>query len=226
MEPKTFQFKKYQITFFCKEELKTLIKEIFSQRIYDIKLDSKTPIIIDAGAHIGLSTIYFKEQYPQATILAFEPNPNTLPILEENIEMNSLQNVQIYGIALGKKKCKREFYIDSSGNCAFSTSSFNKNAWNGKQQTVPIEVEVHKLSEYINTDIDLLKVDIEGAEEEVLKDLKQSGKIKYIKNIVVEYHPNKRKPLNKLLSEYFSDMEIETRELGEGLILILGKKRF
>lgn len=225
MIPKTFKFKKYLITYLCKEELKMLLTEIFSEEIYSVKLDSKTPTIIDAGANIGLATIYFKEKYPDSKILAFEPNPNTIPILEENIETNRLNNVQIFNVALGKKKCKRTFYIDSSGNCAFSTSSFQKNAWNGKQRTLPIEVNVEKLSEYISEDVGLVKIDIEGAEAEVLEDLKVNDKLKYVHNILIEYHPNKRISLNKLISNYLVDFNIETKELGEGLVLILGKKR-
>ena len=40
---------------------------------------------IDCGANIGISILFFKKQYPDCTIMAFEPNPHAFPLLEKNV---------------------------------------------------------------------------------------------------------------------------------------------
>ena len=48
--------------------------ELFEHQIYKFKCDTETPYIIDCGANIGLSIIYFKLLFPKAEIIAFEPD--------------------------------------------------------------------------------------------------------------------------------------------------------
>ena len=225
MIPKKELLRKYNVSYLCKEEYKIVSNEIFYREIYKVNLINPSPLIFDVGSHIGLSVLYFKDVYPNSIIHAFEPNPNVYAILQENIDQNALQNIQTYNIALGKKDTKRLLYIDSSGMCAFSTGSFKKNAWNGKQQTQPIEVSTEKLSNYIHQNVDLLKMDIEGAEIEVLEDLNANGKMKYIKNIIFEYHLSKKHSIGKIINKFMSDYEVKMTDMGEGLVLVIGQKR-
>lgn len=226
MMPQLVKINHFEVTYFNKEELDILKEEIFQKEIYHIKLDSNSPTILDVGSHIGLSILYFKLLYPNSKITAFEPNPNIFPLLEENIYLNNIKDVKLHNIALGKEFRQRELYIDASGGGAFSTSSFYKNAWNGKQKTLPIEVKVEKLSKYIDRNIDLLKIDTEGAELEILEELEERDKLRYIKNIALEFHPtnkNKYQKIKKLLSRNSFQLK-ENREDREGLVLIIGKK--
>lgn len=225
MFPKTIKFKKYKITYTSKEEFKILTNEIFTEEIYKTNISNPSPTIFDVGSHIGLSILYFKTIYPNAKITGFEPNQNTFPILEENIYSNNIDNVTLHNIALGLKNTNRKLYIDTSGECAFSTSSFTKNAWNGKQLTKPITVKTKKLSTYIDKEIDLLKIDVEGAELEIIKDLYNTGKITMVKNIIIEYHPTKESNLKNLLKHLKDFKDIKQKDLGENLILIHGKQR-
>jgi FkbM family methyltransferase len=157
--------------------------------------------------------------YPNAKIVGFEPNPNIFPLLEENIYCNNIHEVDLHNIALGNTEGIREFHIDNQLD-AFSTSGFKPNAWNGKQSTAPIFVKTEKLSKYINTQIDLMKMDIEGAEKEVLKELEQTDKLKYIRNIVIECHKIDIKEILKRNS-----FELSERKDSEDkdLVYILGK---
>jgi len=232
MDPKITTIKKYSVTYLCKEELDILSKEIFQEEIYNIDLNTQEPVIYDLGSHIGMSLLYFKSKYPNAKITAFEPNPNVFFILEENIQNNRLKDITLNNFALGKKDSKRDLYIDSSGYCAFSTSSFTKNAWNGEQKTLPITVDTKKLSSFVNSNIDLLKIDTEGEELNILEDLEVNDKFKYINNIILEYHPKKISQLKKItsilsknnfsLTYYLEGKEIP--EPVEELILVKGKK--
>lgn len=200
MQPKVHKFRKYSITYFNKEELDILIDEIFNKEIYRIDISNSKPIIFDIGSYIGLSTIYFKDKYPNSKIFCFEPNPNIFPLLEENIFANNLQNVILKNIAIGSKDCMKELYIDSSGNAAFSTASFTKDAWSGEQKTFPIMVKTERLSNYVVNDIDLLKIDVEGAEKSILEELEKENKFQFIKNILFEYHPIKIGHLKKIVN--------------------------
>jgi FkbM family methyltransferase len=218
----------YEIGYTNREEFNILKDEIFNKEIYSVELkkDNSIPIIFDLGAHVGLSVLYFKIKYPNSKIVAFEPNSNIFPILQENIECNNLTDVELHNIALGNTEGAITFYIDSSGNDSFSTGSFSKDAWNGKQSSVKITVKCDKLSKYISDYIDILKIDIEGAETEVIKELIIADKLKYIKNLLIEYHPiNNRNPKNlvKLLENNGFEISLQTDSYGTALVNILGK---
>lgn len=226
---------KYSVSYLNKIEFRNLKKEIFKDEIYSVKLGNKdTDInIIDVGAYIGLSILYFKSLYPKAHITAFEPNPNVFPLLEENIEYNRIEEVQLHNLAIAKEAGERELYIESSGFAAFSTASFRKDAWNGKQRSRPIKVPAEPLSKYINKKIDILKIDTEGTEYEILKELDESKSFSKIENLFVEYHPSKGSKLQNVVkilekNNYkvsYRQEGKELREPKEELILIVAKKR-
>ena len=226
---------KYSVSYFNKIEFHNLKKEVFKDEVYHLDIDKdKTNEfnIIDVGAYIGLSILYFKSRYPNAHIIAFEPNPNVFPLLEENVEYNNIKNVQLHNIAIGENTKERKLYIESSGFAAFSTASFKKDAWNGKQKSRPIIVKTEPLSKYINEKVDLLKIDVEGAEYEILKELNKSGSFSKIENLLVEYHPSENSKLRNLVkilrkNGYDISYRQDGRELEEPkeeLILIVAKK--
>jgi FkbM family methyltransferase len=115
--------------------------------------------------------------------MAFEPDPRTFAVLKRNVEKNGLRSVELHNVALGARDGQADFYYrdDRPGWVAASTlRGFPSNA-TGK-------VEVRRLSPMITQEVDLLKLDIEGAEEEVLDDLVAAGKLRSIRQMVLEYH--------------------------------------
>ncbi len=232
MEPHITKIQNYSVTYFNKEELKILKQEIFQNEIYSVDLNVKNPIIYDIGAHIGLATLYFKSKYPKSIITCFEPNPNVIPLLQENIQGNNLNNMKVHYTAIAGKEGYKDLYIDNSGLGAFSTSSFRKNAWNHKQKSLPIKVKAEVLSKYVDSYIDLMKIDVEGTEREVIKELHLKNKLKYIKNLLIEYHPIKNHKIYEITSILEKNgFVIEYKEEGkdidkpkEELILIIAKK--
>ena len=186
-----------------------------------------TPVIFDVGAHIGLATIFFNQKYPLARITAFEPNPNIFPLLEENTYYNNIHNVTLHNIALGKTTSKRTLFIDST-NGGFSTASFSKDAWDGSQKSIGIEVITEPLSKYITNSVDLLKMDVEGTEQEIIEELDESGKIRDIRNIIIEFHPTEKQDI-EIIKDILkrNNFVIETREEAKDkLVYILGKNSF
>jgi len=187
------RLRNFTVFYHNSEEYHHLKREIFSHNEYYFETDNPAPVIIDAGAHIGLTTFYFKSLYPQAKIIAIEPNPDLFAILEKNVFENQLQDVTLINGALDETAGTQELFVDSSKNQWWSTGSFTKGAWTRQQESEPILVETWPLSEFITQKIDLLKLDIEGAEHRVLKTSIES--LAVVDQILMEYHSTKNQNL-------------------------------
>jgi FkbM family methyltransferase len=222
---------KYTVANSNSKEYHILKKEIWGEDIYYFESKNPSPFIIDVGSHIGLSLLYFKSIFPNARILSFEPNPYTFEILRENVESNNLQNIESRNIGIWKEDSKKILYIDSTENQWHSNSSLLPNSWTGKEQTKGIEIQCERLSKYILGNVDMLKIDIEGMELTVVKEIE--SKLHLVQNIAIEYHPTKENTLDdllKILNKYF---EIEIFSKGKSLtripthtlLTIKGKKR-
>ncbi len=174
----------YTVNYLDKTNLLLLFQDIFLGRIYEMSLENNRPTILDCGGNIGLSVLYFKSLFPESKILVFEPHPTFFQTLKENIENNKLTNVTAYQKAVSDKVGAIDFYLNDQEN----PGSLNMGIVQRNDAADCISVDADFLSNYISDDIDLLKLDIEGAEENVLIDLYRTGKLNKIQNIVCEYH--------------------------------------
>ncbi|MBU0974170.1 FkbM family methyltransferase, partial [Patescibacteria group bacterium] len=162
------KLQKYTIYHNNSEEYHRLKREIFTQDLYCFETNNPEPIIIDAGAHIGLSVLYFKQLYPTSKIIAIEPNPESFKILERNIFENQIEDVTLIQTALSDKSGIETLYLDKTSEEWHSVASFHKGSWVGTQKSTSVTVQTHTLSEFITQPIDFLKMDIEGVEQKVL----------------------------------------------------------
>ena len=173
----------FKVKFLRYEELSYLFREIFVDNEYLFVSGNDSPYIIDCGSNIGMSILYFKMLYPHSRILAFEPGEETYCCLEENVKNNRLNSVALHKAALSGKEGTIELYYDQDnvGSLRMST----------KQDRMPKQrrtVEALPLSKYIDEDVDFLKIDIEGTELEVLEELRNAKKLRYVKQMAIEYH--------------------------------------
>ena len=166
------------------DELSFLFEEIFMGNEYLVKLPRRDPLIVDCGANIGCASLYFKLHYPDARILAFEPNPFCFEMLKKNVEVNGLKNVTLMQAACGSTPGSMTFNV-IPGFSPMSSAVVNRDPNN---KTIPTEVRVVRLSDSIHEDVDLLKLDIEGGEWEVFADLVATGKMARIHRMAIEYH--------------------------------------
>jgi FkbM family methyltransferase len=150
-------------------------------------------IFLDCGAHMGesvamfLRKVAFAEKYE---IHSFECNPSSIAFF--NSIHGSKTNVTLHKKAVWTNNAGINFYLGSSPGCSVIKSEKSGNL----DKENPIFVQSISLSDFIkeNFDIDdniVLKIDIEGAEYDVLPDLIQTGAIKYIKNLFGEWHQAK-----------------------------------
>jgi len=152
--------------------------EIFRKEIYKFETDTKTPFIIDCGANIGLLIPYVLKEYPQAEIIAFEPDPAIFEILKMNIaSAGGETNTTPIQACLAKEAGEVTFYPDGADGGTMSYSDSTKK---------PITVQAVCLSDYITKKVDFLKMDIEGAEYEVLTSI--VPKLQLVERIFIEYH--------------------------------------
>ena len=152
-------------------------KEIFKHEIYKFNCKSDHPYIIDCGANIGLSIIYFKQRFPNAKIVAFEPDDKVFKTLEHNKEIFDLTNVELIKKACWHEETVLRFYSEGA-DAGRAAKYFD-------EQNI-IEVPTVRLRDYINNRVDFLKIDIEGAENEVLMDIQDL--LINVDKIFVEFH--------------------------------------
>jgi FkbM family methyltransferase len=172
-------------------ELLKTYREIFGAEIYRFSTPTASPVILDCGANIGLASLYFKSRYPTATVIAFEPDASNREIFQKNIIANQLQDITIREEAVWIKDGFIQF--DSA---ATEASKISENTTN----TVPVPcIDFnHFISQFPH--IDFLKMDIEGAEFEVLTHCANS--LQRVTHLFLEYHGYTSKPeeLSTLLS--------------------------
>lgn len=184
--------------------------EILKKEIYRFVSTNKFPKIIDCGANIGLSVIYFKQLYPESNIIAFEPDPIIFKILSDNIISSKLQGVTLINKGLSDSEGIINFFSEGADGGRIALE---------KDGEKIIKINTVKLGEFLDKNIDMLKIDIEGAELDVLNECK--GKLNKVANLFVEYHSfrDKKQELDKLLNilteagfRYFihSPIEIKT----------------
>lgn len=217
---------RHSVQYFDREEFLNLKKEIFENEIYSVQLPTDSPVIIDLGAYIGLSVLYFKSLFPSSRIIAVEPNPEAFKLLSENVEANGLTDVSLFNKAVWKKSQRKGFFIDGTERGWNSTAGFYHGMWTGQQKTTEIEVETITLSELMGDKyVDLMKVDIEGAETAVLTT--SEALLKRVRNLIVEFHPLNERQDNKLLKflrRFYNQVEITATEQGLSIIRAISLK--
>jgi FkbM family methyltransferase len=151
------------------------LKEIFIDEIYKQSLPPR-PYIIDCGANIGLSVIYMKRLYPDAEIIAFEPDEKNFELLEKNIGSYGFKNVQARKEAVWIANTVLQFAGEGSMSSRIDSHPSQSS----------VQVKAFRLKDLLNRPIDFLKIDIEGAEFQVLNDI--ADQLYHVNNLFLEYH--------------------------------------
>jgi FkbM family methyltransferase len=138
-----------------------VLSDVFVEGQYAQPRVAGAPVIVDAGSHIGASVVYFALTYPKSRILAIEGSPSTFEKLQANTR--DLPNVELINAALAPEDGEVSFYERPEG----WTSSIDDDGRGGSKVTVAA-VSLRSVLERVGGRIDLLKMDIEGAEFAVL----------------------------------------------------------
>lgn len=182
------------------EILQVLLREIMVNEQYSIDLKTDSPLIIDCGANIGCSVLYFKLKYPKARIIAIEAHPETFSVLAENVKQFS--DVTVYNAFVHSVDGdKIRLYSHGAGDVI---ASFD--AGRGGQSYT--DVETMSLARLVgNQQVDLLKMDIEGGEYAIFNAGADVGYMANVKNVLMEYHHNLNHKPGDSFGEFLSVFE-------------------
>jgi FkbM family methyltransferase len=165
--------------------------ELFKSEMYKFKAKCKNPFIIDCGSNLGMSIIYFKELYPEASIVAFEADEYIFGFLEKNMRSFEYENVQLINKAVWNCEDTLSFLVEGGAGGRLemekTTGTYKK-------------VNCTGLKKYlVGRKVDFLKIDIEGSEYKVIKDCE--NELNNIDYIFIEYHSfaNQEQNLHKIL---------------------------
>jgi FkbM family methyltransferase len=185
--PERAQFCYKGRTFFARPKDWPAIKSVLLEREYVFmnnmfKKDMQVSII-DIGANIGTFSLYMLSLYPRATIYSFEPSGETFCQLRTNMLLNSNSDWHVFQYALWKEAG----YVGFE-NRAYSTSSAIETG-KSANETIPAMNLEGIFSVCKRASVDLMKMDIEGAEEAVICGSREC--LKKVKNLIVELHTDK-----------------------------------
>lgn len=160
--------------------------ELFKQEVYRFAVEragSDVRWIVDLGANAGFSLAYFAWNFPRAQFVAFEPNPTLLRALYRNVQLNGLESrVTIHPTAACAKRGDIELTDEESESTVLARPG-------ARTITVCGEDLFEALA---GVNIDLLKMDIEGAEHGLLSDPRFAA-LKP-RSIVMEWHSTEEHP--------------------------------
>jgi len=156
--------------------------EIFGKEIYNFNPVNDAPRILDCGANVGVSCLYFRKHFPNARITAFEPDPKIFAYLQTNLTNAGYIDVKLIPKGVWSSATTLRFQSEGSDGGRIC---------NGEATNI-INIPTVRLRDYLNESVDLLKIDIEGAETEVILDI--APVLKNVRNIFVEYHSFEKQP--------------------------------
>lgn len=182
---------------FCPWKDGSIVNEVWKSNVYE-KLSSvkKDFVVIDAGAHVGIFTIKAsREAGNKGTIIACEPHPTTYALLVTNVKNNKCENVMPLNIALSNCKVKAKLYLSDrlSENSMVPIS----NKW--------ILINVDTLDNIVKKNglkrVDFMKIDVEGAELQVLKGAEKTlEKFRPFLSIAAYHWPGEVEEIQKFLA--------------------------
>jgi len=144
-------------------------------------------VVIDIGANIGYYTLIFAKLVGNGgKVFAFEPDPTNFELLKKNVEINGFKNVILEQKALSNNPGKMMLSLNKENTAGHHLNFKNDFVSNS------VEVDVLSLDEYFsndNTTINFIKMDVEGAESNVIRGMTNILKNSKSLKMIVEYNP-------------------------------------
>jgi FkbM family methyltransferase len=182
---------------------------VFLDEEYDCgtELESPPRRILDLGGNIGFGSVYLSKLFPGAEIVAIEPDPRNMPLLRTNLQRNHVDAHVISG-AVGPRRGRLALRYGDDPACSSLVGTGMHDLAHS------LDVEIITVQDIMNQVgwrfVDLVKIDIEGAEDALLAE--ENAWLHNVGSLLVEVHPNTTyERLNACLAPY----GLVLRRLGE-----------
>jgi len=191
-------------------DIPTFYQCIFDKE-YDIKLDFEPNVIFDLGANIGLTTVFFKNKYPNCKIISVEPEKTNFELLEKNT--TNFTNIHLFNSGIWNK----------STNLIIEDNGYGHYGFIVKEVSEPTEKSIKALGILeimadleIDT-IDVLKIDIEGSEKELFSS-NYAEWLPKVKVIIIELHDRMKDDCAKTFFKALVNYNFEFSMKGENIV--------
>lgn len=159
--------------------------QIFMKDELNVHFEKAPEIIIDGGANIGLATLYLKNKFPNAKIIAVEPEQSNFDLLVMNTK--AYKDIFCLKNGIWNKNCRLQIIDNGDGNASFITKELinNESAKNIINAITITDI----MNQFGIHELDLLKLDIEGSEQ-VIFEKEYEPWLSKTQHVIVEIHPH------------------------------------
>jgi len=199
-----------ELTFVIKDAINIgQIAEVFWELQYKFESKEEDWTVIDIGANIGDTALYFANLENVSIVHAFEPFRPTYQLALENLSLNksAAQKIKLYNFGVSDRdySCDINFSSDISG--CMTTSDDSRNAKLGLKKAVAETIYVKSISHLFKDILTplpkniLMKIDCEGEEYKIFPEMDKQGFFKDVSVIMLEWHDGGTKPLLDILDK-------------------------
>jgi FkbM family methyltransferase len=190
------------------------LRKVFVNNEYAIPFETNPRLIVDAGANIGLATLFFSGKFPGTKIIAIEPEPSNYDLLVRNC--SGVTNVTLWNAAVWNTDTSLQIANPDADKWAFTVEPGTLNGSGIKALTIP-----QILAQSGHDTIDILKLDIEGTERELF----QAGCEEWlprVKMIILELHDRFVPGCSRAVYSKLCQVPFRQEIRGENIFVLLG----
>ena len=191
-------------------------EEVFIRGEYAVDIH-EPHTIVDAGANIGVASVYFCLRYPNARLYAVEPNPNVLETLQRNLK--AFPRASVHQCAFTDKDGTIDLHVHPTSSIASSLVTRTKGE---SIVSVPSKTFDTFRNEQGIGAVDLFKFDIEGAEDKMLRAIKDKS---VVRCYVGEIHPDLMEASLEDIESLFKEFTVTTEPIGSKRYLLRATAR-
>ncbi len=182
---------------------RAIFYQVFYEKQYDLYgVDfPKAVTIIDGGANIGCASVYFSINFPKAQILSIEPEKNNFSLLKKNTE--PYKNISCVQAGIWNKNEQLSIANPDGGAAEYMFENNLQNAEMINGMTIQTLLDLQNWN-----DVDIIKLDIEGAEKEVFSANDLSW-LKKVKLLIIELHDRYKKDCTKTVFEALNKFDYD-----------------
>ncbi len=189
----------------------TFMQVIYKQD-YRIHLDYVPETIIDCGANIGLSAVFFANRFPNAKIIAIEPESRNFDVLKKNTE--KYDHITAIKAGIWSKTTHLKIVDDKVASWGFRVEETT-----ASDGAAIAAISIEDIMKQHNIEkIDILKIDIEGSEKEIFANNYDEW-LSRTKTLIIETHDGFRKDATKTLFRALSGYNYHTSLSGENFVI-------